>query len=150
MNVNPNRKTFTQKPADVQRKWVVIDASVAPLGRLSTVIATRLIGKYQPTFTPHVDAGDHVIVINAANTQVTGTKLKDKTYYKYSGFPGGMKSASLAEKMEKDPTHAIRAAVKGMLPKNKLASDRLARLKVYSGSEHQHQAQKPETIGVNN
>lgn len=146
--VNPHKKTFVLKPADVQRKWVVIDASQAPLGRVATFIAERLVGKYQPSYTPHVDSGDYVVVINAGNIQVTGNKMADKKYRTYSGFPGGLKTATLAEKMEKHPEYAITEAVKGMVPKNKLASERMARLKVYAGAEHAHAAQKPEVIGV--
>jgi len=146
--VNPHKKTFVLKPADVQRKWVLVDASQAPLGRVATLIAERLIGKYQPGFTPHVDSGDYVVVVNAGNIQVTGNKMTNKKYYSYSGFPSGLKTATLAEQMDKHPERAIIAAVKGMLPKNKLASERLARLKVYTGAEHQHAAQKPEAIGV--
>lgn len=148
MKMNPHKKTFVLKPADVQRKWVVIDASKGPLGRVSTLIAQRLTGKYQPQFTAHVDSGDHVVVINAAHVNVTGAKMKDKTYYSYSGFPSGLKSTSLAQQLEKHPERVIEHAVKGMIPKNKLASDRMNRLKVYPEAEHQHAAQKPEEIGV--
>lgn len=148
MNVNPNRKTTVLKPADVQRKWVVIDASTAPLGRVATTIARRLTGKYQPAYTPHVDSGDYVVVINAENIQVTGKKMDNKMYHSYSGYPSGIKSVNLAWQMEHHPTRAIEYAVKGMLPKNKLTDERMKRLKIYTGSEHSHQAQKPEAIGV--
>ncbi|MGH9856214.1 MAG: 50S ribosomal protein L13 [Acidobacteriota bacterium] len=148
MNINAHKKTFALKPADIQRKWIVVDASKAPLGRVATLIARRLIGKYQPQFTSHVDSGDHVVVINAAHINVTGAKMKDKTYYSYSGFPGGLKSTSLKQQLETHPERVIEHAVKGMLPKNKLASDRMNRLKVYPEAEHRHAAQKPEEIGV--
>lgn len=110
-------KTFSQKPADVTRNWILIDASEAPLGRLSTQIATYLTGKYKPTFTPHVDGGDYVVVINAKDTVVTGAKETDKKYYRHSGFPGGIKEASLAEVRAKYPERIIEKAVQGMLPK---------------------------------
>ena len=143
-----NSKTFNQKPADVTRKWFVIDASEAPLGRISTLIAKYLIGKYKPTYTPHVDGGDYVVVINAAKAVVTGDKETGKIYYRYSGFPGGIKDATLSEVREKAPERIIEAAVKGMLPKNKLVDGRMARLKVYAGSEHAHAAQKPQKVEV--
>ncbi len=141
-------KTYSAKPTDVNRQWYVIDAGEAPLGRLATRIATLLTGKGKPQFTKHIDCGDFVIVINAANTVATGDKLNKKIYYRHSGFPGGIKQATLAEKMEKDPTFAITNAVRGMLPVNKLRDDRLNRLKVYAGTEHQHTAQKPTVISI--
>lgn len=141
-------KTFSQKPADVSRRWLLIDATDAPLGRLSTEIAKYLIGKYKPTYTPHVDGGDYVVVINAKQAVVTGNKELDKMYYRHSGFPGGIKDARLEEVREKFPERIIEAAVKGMLPKNKLAAGRMARLKVFAGSEHAHTAQTPEKVEV--
>jgi large subunit ribosomal protein L13 len=141
-------KTFSQKTADVNRRWILIDAKDAPLGRLSTEIAKYLIGKYKPTYTPHVDGGDYVIVINAAETVVTGAKETDKIYYRHSGFPGGIKDASLKEVREKFPERIIENAVKGMLPKNKLSPERMARLRVFAGSEHSHSAQSPEKVEV--
>lgn len=141
-------KTFSQKPADVTRKWVVLDASEAPLGRLATVAANLLIGKSKPTYTPHVDAGDYVIIVNAAKLVVTGAKVEDKKYYDYSGFPGGMKEATLKEVLVKNPNKAIERAVGGMLPKNKLQAERMKRLKVYAGETHNHDAQKPVKMGV--
>ena len=141
-------KTFSQKTADVNRRWILIDAKDAPLGRLSTEIAKYLIGKYKPTYTPHVDSGDYVIVINAAETIVTGAKETDKIYYRHSGFPGGIKDASLKEVREKFPERIIENAVKGMLPKNKLSPERMARLRVFAGSEHSHSAQSPEKVEV--
>lgn len=148
MSVNPHHKTPVLKPAEVQRKWILIDAASAPLGRVATVIARRLVGKYQPSYTPHVDSGDYVVVINAGNIKVTGNKLEAKTYYHYSGYPSGMKSTSLGRQLEEHPERVIEAAVRGMLPKNKLISERMKRLKVYTGSDHQHEAQKPKTLGV--
>lgn len=142
------RKTFSAKPADVTRKWYVIDASEAPLGRVATQIATLLIGKDKPTYTPHVDGGDYVVVVNAANIKVTGGKLDRKMYYKHSGFPGGLKETVMRDVLGKDPSAVIAQAVRGMLPVNKLRDGRLARLKVYAGSEHQHEAQAPQQISV--
>ena len=141
-------KTFSQKPTDVTRRWVLIDAKDAPLGRVSTVIAKHLIGKYKPTYTPHVDGGDYVVVINAAETVVTGNKEEGKIYYRHSGFPGGIKDATLREVREKFPERIIENAVKGMLPKNKLSADRMQRLRVFAGSEHDHIAQTPEKVEV--
>lgn len=139
-------KTFSIKPADVSRVWYVVDASELPLGRLSTRVASLLIGKGKPTVTAHVDGGDYVIVVNAAQLKVTGNKLTDKTYYHHSQYPGGIKSASLSEKLANDPTEVVMKAVRGMLPVNKLRDGRLQRLKIYSGAEHQHEAQKPQTL----
>lgn len=141
-------KSYVQKPADISRKWVVIDASSAPLGRMSTLAAKYLIGKYKPTYTPHVDNGDYVIVINADKLVVTGDKEKNKMYYSYSGFPGGLKELSLKEVKEKSPEKIIIKAIEGMIPRNKLASERMARLKVYTGEEHAHMAQKPVKVEV--
>jgi len=141
-------KTFSQKASDVNRRWILIDAKDAPLGRLSTEIAKYLIGKYKPTYTPHVDGGDYVVVINAAETVVTGAKETDKIYYRHSGFPGGIKDASLKEVREKFPERIIESAVKGMLPKNKLSPERMARLRIFAGSEHAHAAQNPEKVEV--
>lgn len=141
-------KTFSQKPAEVTRRWILIDAASAPLGRVSTEIAKYLIGKYKPTYTPHVDGGDYVIVINAKDTVVTGDKETGKVYYRHSGFPGGIKDATLKEVREKFPERIIENAVKGMLPKNKLSEGRMQRLKVYAGPEHNHAAQTPEKVEV--
>lgn len=141
-------KTYSQKPSEVTRRWVLIDAKDAPLGRLSTEIAKYLIGKYKPTYTPHIDGGDYVVVINAAEVPVTGNKEEAKIYYRHSGFPGGIKDATLKEVREKFPERLIENAVKGMLPKNKLSPDRMQRLKVFVGSEHAHAAQKPEKVEV--
>ena len=141
-------KTYSAKPTDVTRKWYVIDASEAPLGRVATRIATLLTGKEKPMFTQHIDTGDYVVVINAGNIVVTGNKLNSKKYYHHSHFPGGLKEATLAEKMEKDPTHALIHAVRGMLPVNKLRDARLDRLKVYAGAEHKHDPQQPVVISL--
>ncbi len=141
-------KTYSAKPSDVTRKWYVIDASEAPLGRVATQIAKLLTGKDKPMFTHHIDVGDYVVVINAGNIKVTGEKLDSKMYYRHSQHPGGLKELTLREKMEKDPTHAVTHAVRGMLPVNKLRDGRLDRLKVYAGAEHNHEAQKPKTISV--
>jgi len=141
-------KTYSAKPADVTRKWYVIDASEAPLGRVATKVATLLTGKEKPMFTQHIDCGDYVVVVNAKNTKVTGDKMQQKMYYHHSHFPGGLKEATLAEKMEKDPTHALYHAIRGMLPVNKLRDARLERLKIYADADHKHEAQKPEKISV--
>lgn len=141
-------KTYSAKPTDVDRKWYVIDASQAPMGRIATQAAQLLTGKGKPQFTKHIDCGDYVIIINAEQTVVTGNKAEDKLYYKHSGFPGGLKDASFTEKMTKDPAFPIIKAIRGMLPVNKLRDERLKRLKVYAGSEHQHEAQKPTVISA--
>lgn len=142
-------KTYSAKPSDVTRNWWVVDASEAPLGRLSTKIATLLTGKEKPQFTHHIDCGDFVVVINADKLIVTGnTAETDKMYYHHSGFPGGLTETSLAQQRVKDPTLIIEKAVRGMLPVNKLRPERLKRLKVYAGSEHTHAAQKPVAVRV--
>ncbi len=143
-----NAKTFSQKTADVSREWYLIDASSAPMGRLATEISRYLIGKSKPTYTPHVDGGDYVVVINAAKTVVTGDKETGKIYYRHSGFPGGIKDATVKEVRAKAPERLIEAAVKGMIPKNKLASGRMARLKIFAGEEHAHTAQTPKKVEV--
>lgn len=143
-----NAKTYSQKPSEVSRRWILIDASSAPLGRVSTEIAKYLTGKYKPSYTPHIDGGDYVIVINAQDTVVTGDKETGKIYYRHSGFPGGIKDATLKEVREKFPERIIENAVKGMLPKNKLAAERMKRLRVFAGSEHTHTAQTPEKVEV--
>ena len=139
-------KTYSQKTAEISREWYVIDASTLPLGKLAVVIADKLMGKSKVTYTPHTDNGDYVVVINAKNIKVTGDKMVEKVYYRHSGFPGGLKSLRLEEVIEKDPSYAIIEAVKGMLPKNKLQADRLARLRVFEGAEHTHTAQQPKEI----
>ena len=143
-----NAKTYSQKPSEISRRWILIDASEAPLGRVATVIAKHLIGKYKPTYTPHMDGGDYVVVINAKNTVVTGDKEEGKVYYRHSGFPGGITAETVRERREKYPERIIEAAVKGMLPKNKLAADRMARLRIFAGSDHTHTAQTPEKVEI--
>ena len=139
-------KTYVANPATRERNWVVVDASGQTLGRLATQIADQLRGKRKPDFTPHVDTGDFVVVINAEKIVVTGKKRTDKLYYRHSGFPGGLKSRTFDEMMERRPEEVIRKAVKGMLPKNRLARKQLTKLKVYAGPEHPHQAQKPQPM----
>jgi large subunit ribosomal protein L13 len=141
-------KTFSAKPTDVTRVWYVLDATEAPMGRVATRAATLLLGKGKTQFTKHIDCGDFVIVINAEKLIATGDKMEKKMYYHHSHFPGGLKEESLKAKMEKDPTHALTHAIRGMLPVNKLRDGRLLRLKVYAGSEHNHAAQKPITLAL--
>jgi len=142
-------KTFSAKPSDVTRTWYIVDASEAPMGRVATKVATLLTGKGKPTFTKHIDTGDYVVVINAEKIVVTGNKMEEKMYYRHSHFPGGLKEATLKEKMVKDPTFALQHAIRGMLPVNKLRDARLERLKIYAGTDHKHEAQKPVAISVN-
>jgi len=141
-----NAKTFSQKTADISRQWYLIDAAEAPLGRTATKIANLLIGKSKVTYTPHIDNGDYVVVINAEALVVTGDKETGKIYYRHSGFPGGIKEATLKEVRSKNPERIIEAAVKGMIPKNKLSADRMARLRVFSGEAHTHTAQTPTKV----
>lgn len=141
-------KTYSAKPSDVTRKWYVIDASDTTLGRVATQVATLLTGKGKPMFTNHIDCGDFVIVINADSLQVTGGKEEKKMYYNHSGFPGGLRERQLKDLMGNDSTEVIFKAVRGMLPVNKLRDDRLKRLKIYAGAEHEHAAQKPETVSL--
>ena len=136
-------KTYSAKPLEVERKWYLIDAEGKTLGRLATVVANILRGKIKPQYTPHIDTGDFVIVINADKIQVTGNKETDKKYYRHSGYPGGLKVTSFKELMGKNPVAAIEKAVKGMLPHNTLGQEQFNKLKVYAGSEHPHEAQKP-------
>jgi large subunit ribosomal protein L13 len=143
-----NAKTYSQKPTEVSREWFLVDASELPLGRIATIVADKLIGKNKPTYTPHIDGGDYVVVINAANVVVTGNKETGKVYYRHSGFPGGIKDATLAEVREKFPERIIEKAVQGMLPKNKLSPERMARLRVFAGAEHTHAAQTPKKVEV--
>lgn len=148
MAINPKNQTYSQKPTEVTRRWIIIDASTAPLGRVATTISKYLIGKYKPTYTSHVDGGDNVVVINAAQVVVTGEKETDKRYYHHSGYPGSLRDESLSELRTKYPERIVIEAVKGMIPKNKLASDRMARLRVFAGSDHSHTAQTPEKVEV--
>lgn len=140
--------TYSAKKSDVQEKWSVVDANGAVLGRLASVVASRLRGKHNPMFTPHVDMGDWVIVINADKIVLTGRKLDEKNYYRHSGYIGSLKTISAKELMEKRPEDLIRFAVKGMLPKNKLGRKLFKKLKVYAGDEHPHQAQRPEAMQI--
>lgn len=141
-------KTYSKKASEVSRIWVEIDAASAPLGRVASAVATRLIGKYKPTYTPNIDDGDYVVVINADKAVVTGDKETAKVYYRHAEFPGGIKERTLAEARQKDPTQIIIAAVKGMLPRNKLAAERLKRLRVFAGEAHTHAPQKPVKVEV--
>jgi large subunit ribosomal protein L13 len=142
-------KTYSAKSSDVERKWFVIDAASAPLGRMATQVATLLRGKHKPMYTPHVDTGDHVIVINADQLQLSGQKMDQKVYDRYSGYTGGRYERTAREQLELDSTEMVRAAVRGMLPKTKLGRQMIAKLKVYSGSEHPHAAQNPEAFELN-
>lgn len=141
-------KTYSAKPADVTRAWYVIDASDATLGRVAAKAATLLTGKGKPQFTAHIDCGDFVVITNADQLKVTGTKLETKMYYHHSGFPGGLKERSLKEVMEIDSNRAIFEAVRGMLPGNKLRDERLKRLKIYHDADHKHEAQKPTVLSM--
>ncbi len=141
-------KTYVANSETRQRDWLVVDAAGQTLGRLSTQIADVLRGKRKPTYTPHVDTGDFVVVINAEKITVTGNKLQQKRYYRHSGYPGGIKSRSLAEQLERRPEEVIRHAVKGMLPRTRLGRKQLTKLKVYAGPEHPHQAQQPQPMEI--
>jgi large subunit ribosomal protein L13 len=142
-------KTFMAKSEEVERKWYIVDAEGKPLGRLASEVASILRGKNKPIFTPHVDTGDHVIVLNAEKVVLTGKKLDQKLYRTHSHHPGGLKEVKYKHLMEKYPERAIELAVKGMLPKNSLGRQMFRKLKVYAGSEHEHQAQKPEVLDLN-
>jgi ribosomal protein L13, bacterial type len=138
-------RTFSPKPADIQRDWVVIDATDVVLGRLASHAAALLRGKHKPTFAPHMDMGDFVIVINAEKIALTGQKLEKKLAYRHSGYPGGLTATSYVEMLEKHPTRAVEKAIRGMLPKNSLGRAQIKKLKVYAGAEHPHAAQQPKT-----
>lgn len=139
-------KTYYAKPGEVEREWLLVDATDQPVGRLASQIAQILKGKHKPQYTPHVDTGDFVIIINADKIRVTGTKAASKSYYRHSGFPGGLKSETFTEAMAKHPERVLEHAVKGMLPKNTLGRAMGKKLKVYAGAEHPHQAQQPRQI----
>ncbi|MCH2356060.1 MAG: 50S ribosomal protein L13 [Pseudomonadales bacterium] len=141
-------KTYSAKPHEVEQKWLLVDAEGQTLGRMATAIATRLRGKHKAEYTPHVDTGDFVVVINADKVTVTGNKAKDKIYYSHSGFPGGLKSISFEKLLEKAPERVIKLAVKGMLPRNSLGRAMFKKLKVYAGAEHPHTAQQPESVNL--
>lgn len=139
-------KTVSTKPADVTRDWYVIDAEGQTLGRMATEIARRLRGKHKPEFTPHVDTGDYIVVVNAEKVRVTGNKAKDKMYYRHTGYPGGLRSMSFEKLVDHAPERPIEFAVKGMLPKGPLGRAMYSKLKVYAGTEHPHQAQQPQAL----
>lgn len=141
-------KTYSAKPSDVTRAWHLLDASELPLGRVATVAAQLLTGKGKPQFTHHIDCGDFVVIVNAGQLVTTGKKLDQKVYYKYSGYPSGLRERTLSEQLALDPTKVIYDAVRGMLPVNKLRDERLKRLKIYAGAEHNHAAQKPLAISL--
>jgi large subunit ribosomal protein L13 len=141
-------KTYVATPATRERNWLVVDANGQTLGRLATQIANALRGKRKPEYTPHCDVGDFVIVVNAEKIVTTGAKLDQKRYYRHSGYPGGLSSRTLREQLERRPTEVIRSAVKGMLPKNKLASRQLTKLKIYAGPEHPHGPQNPKPLNL--
>lgn len=141
-------KSFIAKPQEIERKWYVIDAEGKTLGRLASQAAAILRGKNKPIFTPHVDCGDYVIIVNAEKVKVTGKKRHDKVYKRHSGYPGGLKELNFEQMMEKHPTEAVRHAIKGMMPKGKLGRSMFKKLKVYAGPEHNHAAQKPETLDI--
>jgi len=139
-------KTQSFKQSDIEQSWILVDAQNKTLGRLASALASRLRGKHRPEYTPNADLGDYIVVINAGKINVTGDKLNQKKYFKHSGYPGGIKSKSLDEVIENSPEDAIRMAVKGMLPKNKLGKKMLTKLKIYKDSDHPHQAQNPNTL----
>ena len=139
-------KTWNAKPGEIDRRWYVVDADWQTLGRLATRIADTLRGKDKPQYTPHVDTGDFVVVVNAEKVAVTGQKLDQKRYYRHSGYPGGLRERTLREQLDRQPAEVLRKAVKGMLPRNRLARQQLTKLKIYAGPEHPHQAQAPEPL----
>lgn len=141
-------KTFSAKPAEVKRDWYLVDATNKTLGRLASEIAKRLRGKHKPEYTPHVDTGDYIVVVNAEKIRVTGRKLSDKVYYRHSGYPGNMKSITLEKLLATAPERALETAVKGMMPRNPLGRAMFRKLKVYAGTEHRHTAQQPKPLEV--
>src|SRR5258708_1180012 len=143
-------KTWNAKPGEIERRWLLVDAEGQTLGRLATRIADTLRGKDRPTFTPHVDTGAFVVVVNAQKAPVPGTKLDDKMYHRHSGYPGGLRSRTLREQLERRPEEVIRKAVKGMLPRNRLSRAQLRKLKIYAGPEHPHTAQSPTQLKTEN
>tara|TARA_Y100001947_G_scaffold29687_1_gene23211 strand:- start:874 stop:1302 length:429 start_codon:yes stop_codon:yes gene_type:complete len=140
--------TFTAKPETVVQDWYLVDATDKVLGRLATQIATRLRGKHKPEYTPHVDTGDHIVIVNAAKIRVTGDKINQKKYYRHSGYPGGIKETVLSDELENNPERVIERAVKGMLPKNSLGRAMFRKLRVYAGPDHSHQAQQPKALEI--
>jgi len=141
-------KTQSTKPADVTRDWLLVDATEKTLGRLATEIAVRLRGKHKPEFTPHVDTGDYIVVINAEKVKVTGNKLEAKTYWRHTGYPGGIRGVVLKDQLVKHPERVIESAVRGMLPRNPLGRAVFRKLKVYAGAEHPHTAQQPRAVDL--
>ncbi|HHL45966.1 MAG TPA: 50S ribosomal protein L13 [Gammaproteobacteria bacterium] len=141
-------KTFSAKPSEVKRDWYLVDATDKTLGRLASEIAKRLRGKHKPVYTPHVDTGDYIVVINAEKVRVSGNKTTDKTYYRHSGYPGGIKSITFDKLIQRAPERVIETAVKGMLPKNPLGRAMFRKLKVYAGAEHKHSAQQPQQLDI--
>jgi len=141
-------KTFSAKPHEVRRDWFVIDASQVPLGRLASEVAKRLRGKHKAEFTPHVDTGDHIVIINADKIAVTGNKASDKMYYSHSGYIGNLRAISFEKLLAKDPEQVIRIAVKGMMPRGPLGRAMLKKMKVYAGTEHPHEAQQPKMLAL--
>jgi len=142
------QKTFSPRPDDISREWWVVDATGLPLGRLASEVAKILRGKHKPTFAPHMDMGDYVVVVNASRVAVTGAKATDKRYYRHSGYPGGLTEQSFAELLEKYPERVIEKAVRGMLPKNRLGRKVLKKLKVYAGADHAHVGQAPQPLSI--
>ncbi len=141
-------KTFSAKPEEVRRDWYIVDAKDKTLGRLATQLASRLRGKHKPEFTPHVDTGDYIVVVNAAHIRVTGNKLNDKIYYRHTGYVGNLKSINLKKLLETAPEQVLNLAVKGMLPKNSLGRAMMRKLRVFAGPEHSHQAQQPQPLDI--
>lgn len=141
-------RTYSPKPGEIERQWHVIDASDVVLGRLAAQAATLLRGKHKPTFAPHVDTGDFVVIVNASKVALTGNKRQTKVAYRHSGYPGGLKVRTFEEMIERRPEEVIRLAVKGMLPRNRLARKQLTKLKIYAGPDHPHQAQKPQPMEI--
>ncbi len=139
-------KTYVTKPGSVEQKWYVVDAEGKTLGRLSSQIAAILRGKHKPQYSPSVDVGDYVVVVNAEKVRVTGRKMQQKRYYRHSGYPGGLTEITLADQLERHPTRVLKAAVRGMLPRNRLGRKMLKKLKVYAGPEHPHEAQQPKSL----
>ena len=139
-------RTFSPRPSDVDRKWYVVDATDMVLGRLATRVAHVLRGKHKPTFAPHMDMGDHVIIVNAAKVRLTGAKADQSFYHRHSGYPGGLKSVSFGKLLEEKPERLVEQAIRGMLPKNTIGRSQLRKLKVYAGPEHPHAAQQPQTL----
>lgn len=141
-------KTYSPTPEDIQREWFVVDAKDKTLGRLATEVAQILRGKHKPIYAPHMDTGDYVIIINCEKIRVTGDKLDSKVYYRHSGYPGGLKSVTLRQQLNRYPERVLHAAVRGMLPKNKLGRQMIKKLKIYAGDKHPHQAQQPKVLDI--